>query len=72
MILSASIPLSVVVAEKKGIEEKPIRKKGIEEKPIRKKGIERLREAKMMLQEGFIEQAEFDEVKSAVLAQMKG
>ena len=52
MILTASIPLSVVVAEKKGIE--------------------RLREAKMMLQEGFIEQAEFDEVKSAVLAQMKG
>ena len=37
-----------------------------------KKGIERLREAKMMLQEGFIEQAEFDEVKAAVLAQMKG
>ena len=34
--------------------------------------LERLRKARMMLSEGLIEQAEFDEVKKTCLAQLKG
>jgi hypothetical protein len=72
--VNASLPLATITAMPEQSVTTPVTSTSVSAPvtTVQEPPLERLRKARMLLAEGLIEQSEFDEIKVAVLAQLKG